>query len=145
MAKKRQTFSKEFKAKVILEALREESTIQEIAVKFGVHPNQISQWKAQAIAGMADLFERPNKKSEEVRQQDEKENEYLKTIGEQKVEIDFLKKSTSRYTATIQSCRAFIPSLRFGIGLQSLPRFVNQILEIEPIRMLNYLFIDSNI
>ena len=74
MAKKRQTFSKEFKAKVALEALREESTIQEIAVKYGVHPNQISQWKAQAIAGMADLFERPNKKSEEVRRQEEKES-----------------------------------------------------------------------
>ena len=98
MAKKRQSFSKDFKAKVVLEALREESTIQEIAVKFGVHPNQISQWKAQAIAGMADLFERPNKKSEEVRQQDEKENEYLKTIGEQKVELDYLKKSTGNFT-----------------------------------------------
>ena len=45
MAKKRQSFSKDFKAKVTLEALREESTIQEIAVKCGVHPNQISQWK----------------------------------------------------------------------------------------------------
>ena len=67
MAKKRQSFSKESKAKVALEALREESTIQEIAVKHGVHPNQISQWKAQAIAGMAELFERPNKKSEKVR------------------------------------------------------------------------------
>ena len=92
MAKKRPSFSKDFKAKVVLEALREESTIQEIAVKYGVHPNQISQWKAQAIAGMADIFERPNKKSEEVRQQEEKENEYLKTIGEQKVELDYLKK-----------------------------------------------------
>ena len=97
MARKRQLFSKDFKVKVILEALREESTIQEIAVKFGVHPNQISQWKAQAIAGMADLFERPNKKSEEVRQQDEKENKYLKTIGEQKVELDYLKKSTGNF------------------------------------------------
>ena len=56
MAKKRQSFSKDFKAKVALEALREESTIQEIAVKYGVHPNQISQWKAQAIAGMAELL-----------------------------------------------------------------------------------------
>lgn len=92
MAKKRQTFGKDFKAKVALEALREESTIQEIAVKYGVHPNQISQWKAQAIAGMADIFERPNKKSEETRRQEEKENEYLKTIGEQKVELDYLKK-----------------------------------------------------
>ena len=98
MARKRQTFSKEFKAKVALEALREESTIQEIAVKHGVHQNQISQWKAQAIAGMADLFERPNKKSEEVRQQEEKENEYLKTIGEQKVELEYLKKSTGNFT-----------------------------------------------
>lgn len=47
---------------------------------------------------MAELFERPNKKSEEVRRQEEKENEYLKTIGEQKVELDYLKKSTGNYT-----------------------------------------------
>lgn len=92
MEKKRQSFSKEFKAKVALEALREVSTIQEIAVKHCVHPNQISKWKAQAIAGLADIFERPNKKSDEVRQQEEKETEYLKTIGEQKVELDYLKK-----------------------------------------------------
>ena len=46
MAKKRQSFSKDFKAKVTLEALREESTIQEIAVNYGVHPNQISQWES---------------------------------------------------------------------------------------------------
>ena len=92
MGRKRQTFSKNFKARVVLEALREESTIQEIAVKHGVHPNQVSQWKSQAIAGMEDIFERPNKKSQEVRQQEEKESEYLKTIGKQKVEIEFLKK-----------------------------------------------------
>ena len=48
--RKRQSFSKDFKVKVILEALREESTIQEIAVKHGVHPNQILQWKASVLA-----------------------------------------------------------------------------------------------
>ena len=89
MAKKRQSFSKDFKAKVTLEALREGSTIQEIAVKYGVHPNQISKWKAQAIAGIADIFERPNKKSEETRKQEEEKDSLLKTIGEQRVEIDF--------------------------------------------------------
>lgn len=47
---------------------------------------------------MADIFERPNKKPEEVRQQEEKESEYLKTIGEQKVELDYLKKSTGNFT-----------------------------------------------
>ena len=41
MAKKRQSFSKDFKAKITLETLQEESTIQEIAVKYGVHPNQV--------------------------------------------------------------------------------------------------------
>ena len=108
MGKKRQTFSKDFKAKVALEALREESTIQEIAVKHGVHPNQISKWKAQAIAGMADIFERPNKKPEEVRQQEEKENEYLKTIGEQKVELDYLKKKVQ---ATLRSRATFVDQI----------------------------------
>ena len=53
---------------------------------------RITQWKSRAIAGMADLFERINKKSQKVRQQEEKESEFLKTIGKQKVEIDFLKK-----------------------------------------------------
>ena len=56
MAKKRQSFSKDFKAKVTLEALREESTIQEIAVKHGVHPNQILQWKASVLDNMLCLL-----------------------------------------------------------------------------------------
>ena len=42
--------------------------------------------------GLADIFERPNKKSEETRKQEEEKDSLLKTIGEQKVEIDFLKK-----------------------------------------------------
>ena len=42
--------------KVILEALREESTIQEIAVKHGVHPNQILQWKASVLDNMLCLL-----------------------------------------------------------------------------------------
>ena len=50
MARKLQSFRKDFKAKVILEALREESTIQENAVKHGVYPNQILQWKASVLA-----------------------------------------------------------------------------------------------
>ena len=56
MARKRQSFSKDFKAKVILEALREESTIQEIAVKHGVQPNQILQWKASVLDNMLCLL-----------------------------------------------------------------------------------------
>ena len=56
MARKRQSFCKDFKAKVTLEALREESTVQEIAVKHGVHPNQILQWKASVLDNMLCLL-----------------------------------------------------------------------------------------
>lgn len=57
---------------------------------------------------MADLFERPYKKSEDVRQQEEKENEYLKTIGEQKVELDYLKK----VQATLRNRTSFVDQIQ---------------------------------
>ncbi|TYC63986.1 transposase [Rhodobacterales bacterium] len=50
-----------FKAKVALEALRGDKTIQEIAAKYQVHPNQVSTWKRLAVEGMADVFARGGK------------------------------------------------------------------------------------
>ncbi len=49
---KRRNFSDQFKAKVALEALRGDKTVQEIAA----NPNQVNTWKRQAIDGMADVF-----------------------------------------------------------------------------------------
>lgn len=89
---KRQSFSKEFKAKVVLEALREESTVQELATKYSVHPNQISLWEKQAVEMLAELFERPNRKSEEVKQAEQEHDQLLQVIGSQKIEVEFLKK-----------------------------------------------------
>ncbi len=52
----RRRFSGEFKAKVALEALRGDKTIQEIAVRHKVHPNQVSTWKQRAVEGMKEVF-----------------------------------------------------------------------------------------
>ncbi len=53
---KRRRFTADFKARVALEALRGDKTIQEIAVKHQVHPNQVSAWKRQAIEGLGEVF-----------------------------------------------------------------------------------------
>ena len=47
----RRRFTADFKAKVALEALRGDRTIQEIAARHKVHPNQVSTWKRQAVGG----------------------------------------------------------------------------------------------
>jgi transposase-like protein len=52
----RRRFGGEFKARVALEALRGDKTVQEIASKHKVHPNQVSTWKRQAIDGLSEVF-----------------------------------------------------------------------------------------
>ena len=53
---KRRRFSADFKARVALEALRGDKTIQEIAARHKVHPNQVSAWKRQAMDGLGAIF-----------------------------------------------------------------------------------------
>lgn len=53
---KRRKFSDQFKAKIALEALRGDRTIQEIAAKHRVHPTQVSTWKKQAVEGLSGVF-----------------------------------------------------------------------------------------
>ena len=56
MAKKRRRFTAEFKKRVALEALRERDTVQAIASRHAVHPNQVSAWKRQAVEGLGEVF-----------------------------------------------------------------------------------------
>ncbi len=53
---KRRKFSDQFKAKIALEALRGDRTIQEIAAKHRLHPTQVSTWKKQAVDGLSGVF-----------------------------------------------------------------------------------------
>jgi transposase len=89
----RRKFTSDFKLKVVLESLNERSTIQELGRKYEIHPTQISLWKSQFLQNAGIVFERPVKDAKTEAQ--EKEEHYLKVIGQQKIEIDFLKKALS--------------------------------------------------
>jgi transposase-like protein len=90
----RRRFTAEFKAKVALEALRGDRTVQEIAAKHAVHPNQVSAWKRQAVDGLGEVF---SSGSESSARDHEAEVERLHAkIGQLTVERDFLSKGLKR-------------------------------------------------
>lgn len=92
MARKRKLrkHSPAFKAKVALEALREQNTLNQIASKYKLNPTQISKWKTQALKNFAILFDPQNKR--DVPENDDTVNALYEQIGRLKVENDFLKK-----------------------------------------------------
>jgi transposase-like protein len=85
-------FSADFKAKVVLEALRERSTIEELARKYELHPNQIGVWKKEFLSKAANIFSSAEDVSVNKKQQEETLERLYSQIGQQKVEIDWLKK-----------------------------------------------------
>lgn len=89
MKKSRRKFSAAFKAQVAIEAIKERETLAELAKRFEVHPNQISQWKREFLENSSKAFSEAEKDS--ARQEDV-EKLYSK-IGKLEVENDFLKKS----------------------------------------------------
>lgn len=92
----RRKFSADFKAKVVIEALKERTSVEELARKYELHPNQIGIWKKEFLTNASLAFSSETDKSEEkIKQEQDVEKLYAK-IGQQKVEIDFLKKSLDR-------------------------------------------------
>ena len=84
---KRRSYSAEFKAQVAVEALKEQQTLQQLAHKYEVHPNQISSWKQEFLQHSASVFTKGKKKEETV-----DTAKLYEEIGRLKIEVDFLKK-----------------------------------------------------
>ena len=86
----RRQYSPKFKAKVALEAIRGERTLNQLASRFHVHPVQIGQWRKTAMEQMAELFVDGRKRKPP---NGEVEKEALfEEIGRLKMELDWLKK-----------------------------------------------------
>jgi transposase len=87
---KRRRFTADFKARVALEALRGDKTIQEVAFRHKVHPNQVGTWKKQALEGLGSIFENGVGKSED---REHEVRDLHAKIGELTVQNDFLSRA----------------------------------------------------
>jgi transposase len=91
----RKKIEEKLKAQIAIEAIRNENTLSEIASKYDVHPNMVSKLKKHALKNMAALFAK--KEDNRVRVLESEKEELYKSIGEQKVAIDFLKKKCTQW------------------------------------------------
>lgn len=94
---KRRNFTPEQKAKIVIEVLREEKTLTEIAAEYEVHPNQLSRWKAEFMNNASRAFSKETDEVEKVKQTHEKEkDELLRQIGQLSYENAWLKKKSGQ-------------------------------------------------
>jgi transposase len=96
MAGKRTRYSAEFKARVALEALRGELTTAQLAVKHGIHPTMVGEWKRQAMEGMAAVFSGKTAAQEGGKAAEAEIEKLHAKIGQLLVERDFLAKASVR-------------------------------------------------
>lgn len=89
----RRKFTGEFKAKVALEAIKAQETINQIAVRYEVHPHQVTQWKQHLLGQAAGAFDQPAGPSQDRGV----EEELYGQIGRLKMELEWLKKKLGPY------------------------------------------------
>ena len=93
---KRKEYTPEYKAKLVIEVLREEQTMSEIASREGVNLKQLSNWKQEFLKNAGRAFSRSKdekKAAQELAEIRAKERDYQAKVGQLTLEVDFLKSS----------------------------------------------------
>ena len=102
MSRIRQHHAPEFKFQVVLEVLREEQTVAEIAVKHQIHPTLITRWKTEFLeTGPKAVFDRSKQVDETARlklEAEEKESKLYQEIGQLTTQLAWLKKKSEGVT-----------------------------------------------
>jgi len=93
----RKKYTSKQKAEIALEAIRGEKTVQEISSMYGVHPNQVSQWKQEVLQRLPEILEDKRCKNKEAKDLEKERDEHLKKIGELTMNINWLKKKLGPY------------------------------------------------
>ena len=91
----RKHYASSFKAQVVLELLKEEKTVAQLASEYGVHPTMLHRWKNTAVENLSSLFEDVDKKNTmALKTEHEKEVEELYSkIGRLTTQLEWLKKN----------------------------------------------------
>jgi transposase-like protein len=95
MSKQRRRFNSDFKFRVALEAAKGQQTISELAGKYSLHPNQISQWKRQLLEEGPAVF--AHNGSQDHQEQAAMQSELYEQIGRLKMELEWLKKKAAQF------------------------------------------------
>ena len=96
---KRNHFTAAQKAQIVVEALKEEKTVAQLATEHSVHPNQIHKWKKHALEHFAHLFEAEDKDAQAQAAAHEKQvNDLYTEIGKLSTQLAWLKKKSSLYS-----------------------------------------------
>ena len=82
------------KAAIVLEVLKEEKTISQLAADLGVHPTQLKEWKKIALQGLPELFSREGKAGEQAKMHEQQVNELYNEIGRLTTQVNWLKKKS---------------------------------------------------
>jgi len=96
---KRKEYTPEYKAKLVIEVLKEERTISEIASRENINVNQLGNWKAEFLANAGRAFSRSRDEKAAARQVEElheKEKKYQAKVGQLTLENDFLKETAEK-------------------------------------------------
>jgi transposase len=88
----RKRYSKEFKAKVALAAIKGQKTVNELAGEYGIHVSLINTWKKQALEALPEVFGQGAQREAEEREAHT--DRLYQQIGRLQVEVDWLKKKT---------------------------------------------------
>ncbi len=92
---KKTTYSDNQKAKIVLEVLRGEKTINQISSQYQVHPTQVQRWKTAVLEGLPGLFSKDKRKDKVLSEKEELIEELYKNIGQRETELNWLKKKLS--------------------------------------------------
>ena len=91
----RKKYSAKQKAQIVLEILREERSIAQIASEHGIHPNQLYRWKAQVLEGLPDLFNENHKGEKNLKAAHERKlQELYAEIGRLGTQLNWLQKKS---------------------------------------------------